>query len=161
MMKVFIIGLHRTGTTSICSFLDSVGMRIYKFGWEEMLSPDMVVLDKFDVFAEYPIFKIYQELCRKYPGCKFILSTRRSSSEWLKSIKWLINIAKDHYPRAHSLMKEIYGYDPLSTYNKHNGEVRKFFNGRELFDVPIEYITRDLLCDFLGLPNFPHLNKGG
>ncbi len=86
--KVFCIGFHKTGTTSLELALKKLGYRVTgSFGTKD---PDIAskvhamvyaMVDGFDAFENNPWPVLYQELDQRYPGSKFIL-TRRPVKAW-------------------------------------------------------------------------------
>ena len=78
MIKIFGIGLSRTGTTSLTLALSELGLHAYHFprGRE--------VIDSVDAATDTPVAAWYQDLDAAYPDSKFIL-TLRHRPEWLDS----------------------------------------------------------------------------
>ena len=163
--KVFCIGFHKTGTTSLKMALMELGYRVKgPFGRRE---PDIgavveaqarEVIGKYDAFQDNPWPIIYRFLDREYPGSKFILSVR-PTEKWIASVR-------DHFSgRAPKMREWIYGPgkgDPagnealyVERYERHNREVLEHFKDR-----PGDLITFDIsagdswekLCAFLGHP---------
>jgi hypothetical protein len=88
-MKVFGIGLGRTGTTSLTRALEILGYRakhcprFYLDANRELcVSPDQIA--HYDALTDEPIALIYRTLDRQYPGSRFILTVREMGS-WLTS----------------------------------------------------------------------------
>jgi hypothetical protein len=86
--KVFVIGLSRTGTTSITTALSSLGYTTYHFCAELVkLRPhraptvNRVFADAFDAQTDFAPALVYQELAALYPDARFILTTRKPT-EW-------------------------------------------------------------------------------
>jgi processive 1,2-diacylglycerol beta-glucosyltransferase len=170
--KVFAIGFHRTGTTSIARALDILGYRCTgpNFTFEENL-PETIhglavnLARQYDAFSDSPWFLLYKELDEQFPGSKFIL-TLRPTDKWLKS-------ARESTIRT-PMQRLIYGkYIATASnahlrdrYERHNREVQDYFRDRpgDLlvidFSVDAEWLP---LCRFLGeeTPDvpFPHLNR--
>lgn len=172
--KVFGIGFHKTGTKSLAKALRILGYRVT--GPNGVHDPDISknvhelaesLVPKFDAFQDNPWPIIYRELDAKYPGSKFILTTR-SSSSWIKSQvghfgsdetpmrEWIYGVGA---PKGH---EEIY----IRRYERHNQDVLKYFKDRKGDLLEMDFTGGDgwdKLCGFLGckippLP-FPHANK--
>jgi len=174
--KVFCIGFHKTGTTSLELALKKLGYRVTgSFGTKD---PDIAskvhvmayaMVDQFDAFEDNPWPVLYQELDQRYPGSKFIL-TRRPAAAWIQS--QLRDFASTETP----MRRWIYGEDAgcpagnedtyIARYERHNHEVLGYFGDRTedllIFDLP-KGDGWNKLCPFLGceIPDepFPHANK--
>ena len=81
--KIFIIGLPRTATTSVC--LASLGLG-FKTAHNAYTQHAFI---QAEVLADTPIFCDYQTLDKQFPDSKFIYLTREASL-WLPSIKQLL-----------------------------------------------------------------------
>lgn len=81
--KIFIIGLPRTATTSVC--LASLGLG-FKTAHNAYTQHAFI---QAEVLADTPIFLDYQTLDKQFPDSKFIYLTREASL-WLPSIKQLL-----------------------------------------------------------------------
>jgi len=172
--KIFGIGFHKTGTTSLAAALAQLGYRVTgEFGVrnpriaEEALDIAATIVPRFDAFQDNPWPILYRELDRRYPGSRFIL-TLRPVDEWLAS-------SVNHFGERTTPMREwIYGVgSPLGNealyrerYQRHNREVREYFRDRpgDLLELRItEGEGWDRLCPFLDKPlpatAFPHANK--
>lgn len=172
--KVFCIGFHKTGTTSLELALKQLGYKVTSsFGTKDPDISDKVydladsLVQKFDAFQDNPWPVIYRELDQKYPGSKFI-HTIRPSDSWIKSQ------VRDFALTETPMRQWIYGVGCpegnedvyVERYERHNREVLEYFKDR-----PDDLLTFDLprgdgweqLCPFLGadIPNkpFPHANK--
>jgi len=173
-IKIFCIGFHKTGTSSLASALKTLGYRVT--GPNGIRDPDIAdnvyaladsLVNEFDAFQDNPWPVIYKYLDEKYPNGKFIL-TIRSTESWIKS-------QVSHFGRRETPMREwIYGTgcpkgnEKIYTerFDKHNEEVIDYFKDR-----PNDLLVLDLskgdcwdkLCSFLGadIPDipFPHANK--
>lgn len=172
--KVFCIGFHKTGTTSLAMALKKLGYRVT--GPNGTKDPDIAekvwsmaddLVQKYDAFQDNPWPIIYKEMDQKYPGSKFIFMSRNPQS-------WINSQVKD-FGRAETPMRKwIYGVGCpegnediyVARFERHNREVVEYFADR-----PDDLLTLDLaagdgwdkLCRFLGheKPNtpFPHANK--
>lgn len=172
--KIFCIGFHKTGTTSLAVALKMLGYRVT--GPSGVKDPNIEknvykmadrLVKKYDVFQDNPWPIIYKEMDEKYPNSKFIL-TLRSSESW-------INSALKHFGRDDTPMRKwIYGTGHpegnedayIERFEKHNGEVQEYFKNRPS-DLLIMDLTKgdgwEKLCSFvkMDIPEvpFPHVNK--
>jgi hypothetical protein len=149
--RIFGIGLHKTGTTSLHTALRRLGFESghwttahwAKAVWDEMqMHGRSWTIEHGYAFSDLPFALLYEQLDRAYPGSKFILTTR-NEGEWLKSVEnhWShkgnpFRHQWDHDPFSHRMHKIIYGqkgFDALvflTRYRQHNLEVLRYFNGR-------------------------------
>jgi hypothetical protein len=181
--KVFCIGFHKTGTTSIGKAMELLGYRnIHGAGlvrkqlgdlkmmellFRKDYRPFIQLAEQFDSFNDNPWFKIYKELDQAFPGSKFIL-TLRDENEWIQSV--------NHYfgSSTSPLRWWIYGRGGpmcnnakyLEIYRKHNQQVKDYFSNRRnnLLILPLDGQDKmKLLTTFLGLTavsfEYPHENK--
>jgi hypothetical protein len=167
--KVWGIGLARTGTATLCEVFR-------RLGYETVLhNPHFPALETADAAADNECALFYRYLDYRFPGSKFILTTR-DLSHWLQSIKFILEM----YPvRSHQenipifRRMTLYGtvsFDELKmtdTYLRHHAEVRHYFRGRAHDLIEVDFSRGDgweKICAFLDLPvpnePFPHLNKG-
>lgn len=171
--KIFCIGFHKTGTTSLATALEILGYRVT--GPNGIHDPNIAqnvlpmayeLVNQFDAFQDNPWPILYKKLDKKYPGSKFILTLRNPES-WIKS-------QVKHFGRRKTHMRKwIYGAGCpkgnediyLKRFKKHNAEVRHYFENRP-DDLLIMNLAKgdgwDELCDFLNkdIPEreFPHVN---
>ncbi|MCF8260968.1 MAG: hypothetical protein K9J12_09355 [Melioribacteraceae bacterium] len=178
-IKIFGIGLNKTGTTTLSECGKILGLRCT--GVNRRLLKDYVLsnnfdrinqkVSEFDLFEDWPWPLIYKEIDKLYPGSKFILTVRKSEEAWLKSLK-KHSLKTD--PSLHC-RKLAYGFsyphrhktEHLNFYRKHNTDVRNYFRNRKNDFIELCWENGDgfaELCDFLGfeIPSvpFPHANKG-
>lgn len=81
--KIFIIGLPRTATTSVCLAMLGLGYKTAHNAYTQR------TFSQAQVIADTPIFCDYQNLDKHFPNSKFIYLTRQTQS-WLPSIKQLL-----------------------------------------------------------------------
>ena len=172
--KVFCIGFHKTGTTSLGAALSLLGFRVCgPVGVHDASIADRAQalakdrLPHFDAFQDNPWPVLYPFLDRECPGSKFIL-TIRDPDAWVAS-------ACRHFGSDDTPMRTwIYGVGhPVGheqTYKRvylaHNEAVLRYFAKRGK-DLLVMNITEGdgwwELCDFLNVatPNepFPKLNQ--
>ena len=180
-MKIFGIGLNKTGTTSLGHYFQNMGYLSYCNWTAKMLrmalnnDPEMYeIIDKFDVFQDWPWPIIYKRLYNKYSDAKFILTLRNTPEEWFISF-----CNHSHKMGRQITRKIIYGYDypseenkkeHIEFYNNHNNDVIEFFkNKKNKKDKLLILKTNDInkeqkICDFIKIPynniKYPHSNKG-
>lgn len=184
--KVFCIGFHKTGTTSLTKALKILGYKtIHGDGtktWEgadegvtltRMIDAgnfDLPTLQRFNAFSDNPYFSIWKELDENQTG-KFIL-TVRDREKWIESCcrfykdrrvrhmrNWMFGEHAD--PNSSPEAKQAW----LDAYDAHNKAVRAHFDGRD--DFMVLDVTKNegwgSLCRFLDRPvprkPFPHVNK--
>ena len=173
--KVFIISLHKTGTTSLAHFLGKMGYLVTGPDtqlFRPAINNDYYEVDKFlqqyDAFQDDPWYMLYPYLHTKYPNAKFIF-LERSENEWIDSVqnfygrdRYNNRIRKYFYGSADTILnKDLY----LEKYRRHNIEVKKYFKNRNNF-ISISISNNEdvvKLQRFLGAPikftSFPHKNK--
>lgn len=172
--KVFCIGFHKTGTTSMEKALKLLGYRVTGGNW--VRDPDvrtfalqraMEIVPQFDAFQDNPWPMLYREMDKAFPGSKFIL-TVRDPQKWIASMvknfgtdvtpmrEWIYGVGKG-FPKGN---EELY----VARYNRHNNEVLEYFRGRSDFLV-VNLTEGDgwgKLCPYLGKPMpelpFPRAN---
>ncbi|MEH6551792.1 MAG: sulfotransferase [Pseudomonadales bacterium] len=172
--KVFCIGFHKTGTSSLAAALSALGYRVA--GHIGVLDPDIAknvypmtkyFAERYDAFQDNPWPIIFKDLDKEYPDSKFVMSIRDSNS-WIES-------QVKHFGSEVTPMREwIYGVGcPLgneSVYirrlEQHNNEVMEYFAHRPKDLLVMDFSKGDgwkELCTFLGHENpnipFPHHNK--
>ena len=138
--KVFVIGLSKTGTTSVGDALARLCFR--RLGWEDIrsrflfrsymrgnISPFISLTEYYDAFEDLPWALVYQDMARLYPDAKFILTLRANDQDWLTSIK------------SHTARRKWIGHDfvygasradgheesYLEAYRNHTSSVRGYF----------------------------------
>jgi len=172
--KVFCIGFHKTGTTSLAVALRKLGYRVT--GPNGTKDPNIEknvmpmaydLAEKFDAFQDNPWPIIFKELDKRFPNSKFILTLRNPQS-WIKS-------QVRHFGRRETPMRKwIYGVGCpegnediyIKRFEKHNNEVMDYFRDRPQ-DLLVLDLTKgdgwEKLCNFLetDIPDipFPHANK--
>ncbi len=173
--KIFCIGFHKTGTTSLEAALTHLGYRVcgpvgvYDDTVKSRVKDIAYAqIPHYDAFQDNPWPLLYQELDRDFPGSKFILTTRPRKS-WIKSVV-------NHFGGQSTPMREwIYGEgDPLghearylARYDRHYEEVAAYFQNRPDDLLVLNLLAGDgwqILCPFLSQPlpdqPFPHRNPG-
>ena len=163
--KVFIIGLPRTGTTSVCAAFLSLGYKTAHTAYTRKC------ITQAQAIADTPVFCDYQRLDVMYPGSKFVY-LNRGLDTWLPSIRQLLarmyqNLQRSdggfnpHLKRCynevfHPLTSENIASDLFLTncFNNHQRSVYQYFSAR-----PNDILTIDVsvpsslssLIKFLGV----------
>lgn len=179
MNKIFIIGLPRTATTSVCCAMLDLGFTVAHTAYTKK------AFEQAQVIADTPVFNDYQLLDQQYPNSKFIYLSR-DLSLWLPSIKQLLNRMFINLTRTdggfNPSLKRCYQdvFSPLSVENinseqflqqcfkRHKQQVFQYFENR-----PQDFLSIDVnqqgayqaLCNFLKVDNiknsFDVINVGG
>lgn len=169
-MKVFGIGLARTGNYSLATALRALGYKTVHFPHNDR---DYLLND---AATDSPVALSYQDLDQAFPGAKFVL-TIRSLTTWLPSMRWLLDSARPlpslpagEREAIQALRLALYGtvgFDAeilTQAYRRHVEGVQSYFAGRQ--DLLILNITEgegwSKLCPFLDKPvpagSFPREN---
>ena len=173
--RVFCIGWHKTGTTTL-------GLALIELGYSvvgcrlDMVHPlrrgDLDTVLKtagdYDAVQDIPWAALYRELDERYPGSRFIM-TRREEAGWLNS-------ASRHFADAYVPLHEwLYGKGVLKgheelyleRFRRHERDVLDYFWRRQDDLLIMDLEAGDgwnELCGFLGDARpgrpFPHANKG-
>lgn len=178
MNKLFIIGLPRTGTTSISVVLLDYGFKVAHTAYTKR------AFELADVISDAPCFCDYQALDKLFPDSKFVYLDR-ALANWVPSMHMLLTkmlpelTPKTGYlnPVLKRCMNTTFQLattaDPLSEghlascYLEHQQKVFEYFENRADFlkiDISQSDSLRTLL-QFLEIStentgNFPHLNMG-
>jgi len=183
--KVFGIGFHKTGTTTLGCALRMLGYRVQKgraFNHPRKVAiPEPVNIDKlwdavrpllplYGAFEDNPWPLLFRHVDQACPGAKFVF-THRAPQRWIRSA------SRYFAKRNNATLDLIYGSRnfriagseaiAVARYEQHNTEIREYFRSR-----PQDILEWDLeaqpewepLCRFLGCPvprcDFPHANSG-
>ena len=185
-MKLFGIGLSRTGTKSLAEALSILGFKTghYDEGMAAIeqtpngLDINLKAVAEWDALTDIPAAAFYQELDQAFPGSKFICTVRDKES-WLVSIErhFMTNIQRYREghgicaDKASALREKMYGTTRFDTevmskiFDVHYGDVGAYFSGREhdllMLDI-CGSATWEPLCSFLekSVPevSFPAMN---
>ena len=175
--KIFIIGLPRTGTTSISVAMLDAGFKVAHTAFTKE------AFRLADVISDAPCFSDFKQLDRLFPNSVFIYLDRELQ-HWLPSMQRLLNkMAPDLAPKKGSFSPVLkrsfiatFGINNENSlteehlthcYLKHKEQVQEYFKNRnDLLSINIsEHDSFYKLCSFLSLPFqdgdvFPHLNQG-
>ena len=176
MNKLFIIGLPRTGTTSISVSL----LEHFKVAHTAYTKR---AFELADVVSDCPCFSDYQQLDGLFPDSKFVY-LQRPLDQWLPSIQMLLNKMLPHLNArtyVNPILKRSFGqtFDLTDVdksldrvhltacYQRHEQSVIDYFHDSDnLLSIDVsEADSLPRLLGFLGLPHsgdeqFPHLNIG-
>lgn len=173
--NIFVIGLSKTGTTSMCEALNHIGYNsihfppIMKLNGSEIIFDWPWYLEKYNAFGDIPVSLFYKKLDKLYPNSKFILTYREKNS-WLESAEKHFSVpSRDQIVAV--LHEKLYGSDVFNhkkfsnSYSKHYNEVIDFFKNKKnflIFDI-YEGDSWGKLCLFLNRPtpsiSFPRSNS--
>lgn len=178
-MKVYGIGLSRTGTTSLNKALEILGYNAFHFPHFDSFWGHIRIRGKFldyDALTDLPVAIKYRELDRRFPGAKFVLTVRETEA-WLSSCErypaFSVDSRPSQRPKFRALRQKIYGCDCFDralfaqTSQRHYSQVVEYFRNRPQ-DLLILDIAKgegwEKLCPFLGKPvptsPFPRTNVG-
>jgi len=172
--KVFCIGFHKTGTTSLGNALEILGYRVCGVQRDLLdtlksndFSKAFEIVQQHDAFKDNPWPLIYKQLDRQFLEARFILTIRKDQ-EWIAS---MVN----HFGKKTTKMRDwIYGNGApegeeemyISKFKEHNEDVKSWFLERKQKLLIMDITSGDgwqKLCEFLGatIPNdpFPYKNK--
>jgi len=178
MNKLFIIGLPRTGTTSISVALLDYGFKVAHTAYTKR------AFELADVISDAPSFCDYQELDKLFPNSKFVYLDR-ALERWVPSMQMLLNkMLPELAPKSgylNPVLKRCINktFAPLTTenpldmqhlencYRSHQQAVFSYFANRDDFlaiDISRSGSLKQLL-EFLGINSegvseFPQLNIG-
>ena len=176
--KVFGIGLQRTGTTTLTAAMRLLGYRSTHFPADLWDDPHAPLLDEYDALFDNPIPLIYKDLDARFPGSKFILTTRDEEG-WLKSCEWLFTEMREPWgfdtsERLKAMHTYAYGTNHFNedafrqAFRDHHADVHAHFADRPDDLLVLDIAEEDKwtpLCAFLGEPRprapFPHQNPSG
>jgi hypothetical protein len=186
--KIFGIGFHKTGTSSLTSALRKLGYRTIhgdpRGSWpgaNEGLTLTRLIdsgdyhlptFGLFDAFVDNPYFSMWLKLVDIFPDAKFII-TLRDEATWIESCvnyyagrrvrpmrAWMFG--KDADPASSREARILW----LDRYRRHNEAVLDYFAGDNERLLTLNFSAGDgweRLCDFLRATYparpFPHANK--
>lgn len=186
--KVFAIGFHKTGTTSLWMALQALGYhaihgdprRAPHNGTEgrDLLEQyirkgnyRLPTFDRYDAFSDNPYFTIWREILTLYPDAKYIL-TKRDEQKWIASCEryyknrrirpmraWMFGAAHAD-PSKNEESRQVW----LDTYRTHNQDIIDHFAsiGKELLVMDVTAGDGwEVLCPFLEkeIPETPFPHK--
>lgn len=172
--KIFIIGLPRTATTSVCLAMLEQGFKTAHNAYTEN------AFSQAQVIADTPVFCDYQKLDKHFVNSKFIYLTR-TAEKWLPSIKQLlqrmyVNLQRTdggfnpHLKRCYNEIFSPLNEDNLnsdafllSCYQRHQQGIEDYFSGREQDLLTIDVSEDDSYAKLLSFLNIDSANarEGG
>jgi hypothetical protein len=175
MSKIFIIGLPRTGTTSISVALLEMGLSVAHTAFTKK------AFEMADAVSDAPCFSDYMHLDVLFPNSKFIYLSR-DLDKWLPSITMLLEkmapwldaktgkfnpILKRSFHHTFSAELPLTQSELEACYTQHEQAVKIYFEGRDdLLSVDVSDPGSLLkVKQFLGMSeegdaDFPKLNVG-
>lgn len=178
MNKLFIIGLPRSGTTSI-----SVALLEYDFKVAHTAFTKQA-FKLADVISDAPCFSDYKQLDALFPDSQFVY-LQRDLEKWLPSIQMLLKkmqasihpktgkfspVLKRSFHEIFGSLDEPYAFSNehlTQCYEKHQTQVLAYFKGRNnLLQIDVsDANSLQALLGFIEIENhggkdFPHLNRG-
>jgi hypothetical protein len=174
--KVFCIGFHKTGTSSLRDALSMLGYRVTGpnfqreegLDWPSLERKALAVAHQFDAFQDNPWPLVFRFMDEQFPGSRFILTLRDEHA-------WYASALRHFGSRETPMRRLIYGHGAPAgheaiyreRYRAHNRMVADYFAQRpsDLLVMQLAYGDGwEQLCPFLGhsRPNapFPRTNVG-
>lgn len=168
-MKIWGIGLSRTGTTSLAKILNDAKFKIIHYPTQRQM-----FLEHNDGGCDITVTANYKKLDRYYPGSKFIY-TFRDMDDWVKSIVPYFKRKKDWNQSTEQIRirKKLYKASfpneeqARTAWIRHDNDVRFYFRDNPKNLLILDIIGGDnpqKLWEFLDIPTdppeyFPHENK--
>lgn len=174
-MKIFGVGMFKTGTKSLGEALYTLGYRTSWWNWgiidcewypsqEEIDSHIKEIIEyaeEFDAFCDAPWMYAYKQMDKAFPGSKFIMTTRKYEDVANSDIGMWVRDGADplNIPDPQKFIDRI---------KKHEEGILEYFKDRPE-DLLVINICKgegwEKLAPFLGekkIPSilFPHANKG-
>lgn len=172
-MKIFGIGLSRTGTKSLTSALETLDFNIAHYPCDRKTYKELTIgkynlsiLENYDGITDITVAPFFPHLDRLYPGSKFIF-TLREKETWLKSME--NHFGKNPLPKVlpdllferkirRFLRAAVYGTYTFDrermayVYDSHLKNVREYFKEKEKQLLEINITNGEgweKLCPFL------------
>ena len=164
-MKVFCIGLNKTGTISLHHALTALGLTSLHWGGQASRraverairegKPLLEYLGDYDAYSDIQRLSVsFDVLDRQYPGSKFILTTRDVGG-WIDSRRRHVERNRERKARGEyeGTFLEIEPDRWRQQFLDHHARVEEYFRDRD--DLLVMRITQgdgyELLCPFLGV----------
>jgi hypothetical protein len=176
-IKIFGIGLSRTGTSSLTKALNLLGLRVIHYPSDVITYQELShgnyklsILEKYDGITDIVCSPFFVQFDQTYPNSKFILTIRDIES-WLVSLESHWASREDYLSHDKTDIRSnivrfyravTYGINSFSkqrleyVYQRHEIEVREYFVNRPESLLIINITAGDgwqKLCKFLDLPN--------
>ena len=179
--KVFGIGWAKTGTTTLASVLEELGLNhktqdfclldeLMQGKYDKILN----CVNEHDSFDDWPWIILYKQLDMAFEGSKFIL-TIRDNKAWINSYRNMLKNEGEATSYANDIRSFLYNLDfpnvsdeqLIERYEFHIREVKSYFKDRPNDLLIVDWTENDgwkSVCEFLGeeIPDkpFPHANRG-
>jgi hypothetical protein len=145
--KVVGIGLPKTGTTSLGYCFRRFGFKHQTYDMDlalkvkrNQIDDVLCVAEQHESFEDWPWFMLYKEFDRRFPGTKFILTLRKDTATYVRSLQahheregirdpdWV----KPHWwDEVQGMQPAEWDYDKSAQrYENHNRAVLDYFAGR-------------------------------
>ncbi len=182
-MKIFGIGLSKTGTTSLNQALTLLGYKSKHFPFEMLeydnceLTFDIDYVNRYDALVDLPVALLFQMFDKLYPNSKFIYTTRNIGS-WVKSAERSFSKTRSAFTGLLCGLEFVFCLECLygsktfefqsyvDGFKRHEEKVRNYFLSREEDLLVLDICSGEgweELCSFLdkSIPNipFPYKNK--
>ncbi len=175
-MKIFGIGLNKTGTKTLGTCLKHFGNRHISCDFNSLklysagnFAAVCEIIDQYDSFEDWPWPLMYELLDKNYPDGKFILTVRKSPEIWFQSlVKHANRTGKTEFRKVAYGHEMPHGFkeEHIAFYKKHNQDVLEYFSNKPGKLLKVCWENGDgwkEICPFLekeipGIP-FPHDNK--
>lgn len=180
--KVFVVGLSRTGTTSLSAALNRLGRRCYHFNRHIVnasdatrLARDRTAIEAFDGHTDIATVPALEQLASAYPLASFVLSLR-DERQWASAMVRFMRKNRtlfEWHPVPRRFYGEVYGErwaeyeekDWIRVWRDHVRRVRRLFSdgprrrGR-LLEMNVGELAKrgeawSTLCAFLGIEDVP------
>jgi hypothetical protein len=176
-VKIFCIGLNKTGTISLHQALTTLGFSSLHWGGaasrqavERAIREDKPLLEylgDYDAYSDIQRLSVnFDVLDEQYPGSRFILTTR-PIDEWIDSRRRhvLRNRERKEQGAYEGTFLEIETDRWRDQFLEHHDRIESYFRGRD--DLLVMHVTQgegyEVLCPFLGVPTrsevFPWSHK--
>jgi hypothetical protein len=175
-MKIFCIGLSKTGTRSLHDALQLLGYTSMHWGGPELATaaqrgpeiraaveraeqegqPLLSYLDDADAYSDILALSLrFTSLDQQYPGSRFILTTR-PLRDWLESRRRHVeeNVARRDRGESHGNLLVVDEDAWTSEWTEHETGVREYFASRADALLVMDVAAGDgwdVLCPFLGV----------
>jgi hypothetical protein len=181
--KVFGIGFPKTGTKTLAECFHELGFKHRSFDMHlavqvrrNELANVLAEAAKYESFEDWPWHLIYRELDERFPNSKFILTLRKDTDAYIRSLKnhhdrYRVGkpdfIKPDWWDGVFDFQPHQWDYDQAARrYETHNRAVLEYFKDRPNDLLVVCWETGDgwdPLCAFLNKPTprkaFPHRNS--
>lgn len=180
MKKIFIAGLPRTGTTSVCAAFLEFGFKTAHTAYTRD------ALDQAQVIADTPVFNDYRKLADLYPDSRFVY-LERAMANWVPSVRQLLTrmlprletqqggfndtLKRCYFDTFENLCAENIASDQylIDIYNKHRNELLVFLEAKQIGHLILDVSHSDSihrLSSFLDIhtnadSRMPNLNQSG